>query len=309
MEETEVNARWQAEMGEFFQDLEGRRPDEGSWCSTRSSTSTERTADRRARARPRARDRRASAPSTRSRTAPSSSFAGEVHGLVGENGAGKSTLVKILAGVHRPDSGRLLIDGVEAIFDNARQAQQAGIAIIFQEPTLFPDLSVAENIFIGSQPLKAGHRIDGRRMRRETAALFDRLGVRIDPDRLGTRPVDRRPAARRDREGAHRRRARDRDGRADGSADHLRGRAALRDRAHAARRGRGRAVRVAPPRGDLRALSARHRDARRPARSDEAHRGAHDRVDHPRDGRARHGRALPEGACGARQARAARSSA
>ncbi len=110
-------------------------------------------------------------------------YPGELHGLVGENGAGKSTLVKILAGVHRPDSGRLLIDGVEAIFDNARQAQQAGIAIIFQEPTLFPDLSVAENIFIGSQPLKVGHRIDYRTMRRETAALFDRLGVRMDPDR------------------------------------------------------------------------------------------------------------------------------
>ena len=81
-------------------------------------------------------------------------FAGEVHGLVGENGAGKSTLVKILAGVHRPDAGRLLLDGEEAIFDNAKQSQAAGIAIIFQEPTLFPDLSVAENIFVGVQPLK-----------------------------------------------------------------------------------------------------------------------------------------------------------
>ena len=108
---------------------------------------------------------------------------GEAHGLVGENGAGKSTLVKILAGVHRPESGRLLIDGDEAIFDNTRQSQQAGIAIIFQEPTLFPDLSVAENIFIGSQPLKVGHRIDSRKMRRETVTLFDRLGVRMDPDR------------------------------------------------------------------------------------------------------------------------------
>jgi rhamnose transport system ATP-binding protein len=110
-------------------------------------------------------------------------YPGEVHGLVGENGAGKSTLVKILAGVHRPDTGRLLIDGTEAIFDNAKQSQHAGIAIIFQEPTLFPDLSVAENIFIGAQPLKAGHRIDHRGMRRQTAALFDRLGVRMDPDR------------------------------------------------------------------------------------------------------------------------------
>jgi len=81
-------------------------------------------------------------------------FGGEVHGLVGENGAGKSTLVKILAGVHRPDGGRLVLDGEDAIFDNAKQSQAAGIAIIFQEPTLFPDLSVAENIFVGMQPLK-----------------------------------------------------------------------------------------------------------------------------------------------------------
>jgi len=108
---------------------------------------------------------------------------GEVHGLVGENGAGKSTLVKILAGVHRPDAGRLLLDGEEAIFDSAKQSQAAGIAIIFQEPTLFPDLTVAENIFVGAQPLKRFRRIDGRRMRREAAAVFGRLGVRLDPDR------------------------------------------------------------------------------------------------------------------------------
>jgi rhamnose transport system ATP-binding protein len=111
-------------------------------------------------------------------------YPGEVHGLVGENGAGKSTLVKVLAGVHRPDAGRLLIDGEEAIFDNAKQSQAAGIAIIFQEPTLFPDLSVAENIFVGTQPLKRFRRIDGRRMRHEAARVFDQLGVRIDPDRL-----------------------------------------------------------------------------------------------------------------------------
>ena len=111
-------------------------------------------------------------------------FGGEVHGLVGENGAGKSTLVKILAGVHRLDAGRLVLDGEEAIFDNAKQSQAAGIAIIFQEPTLFPDLTVAENIFVGVQPLKRFRRIDGRRMRREAAALFKQLGVRLDPDRL-----------------------------------------------------------------------------------------------------------------------------
>ena len=111
-------------------------------------------------------------------------FAGEVHGLVGENGAGKSTLVKILAGVHRPEAGRLVLDGEEAIFDNAKQSQAAGIAIIFQEPILFPDLTVAENIFVGAQPLKRFRRIDSRRMRREAAALFAQLGVRIDPERL-----------------------------------------------------------------------------------------------------------------------------
>src|SRR5437868_6100786 len=111
-------------------------------------------------------------------------FGGEVHGLVGENGAGKSTLVKILAGVHRPDDGRLVIDGAEAIFESAKQSQGAGIAIIFQEPTLFPDLTVAENIFVGMQPLKRFRRIDARRMRREASAVFDQLGVRLDPDRL-----------------------------------------------------------------------------------------------------------------------------
>jgi rhamnose transport system ATP-binding protein len=109
---------------------------------------------------------------------------GEIHAVLGENGAGKSTLVKILAGVHRPDEGRMLLRGEEAIFDNAKQSQAAGIAIIFQEPTLFPDLTVAENIFVGMQPLKRFRRIDGRRMRREAAAVFDQLGVGLDPERL-----------------------------------------------------------------------------------------------------------------------------
>src|SRR4029077_17940442 len=110
-------------------------------------------------------------------------YAGEVHGLVGENGAGKSTLGQMLVGVQPLDDGRLLLDGREAIFDNAKQSQEAGIAIIFQEPTLFPDLTVAENIFVGAQALKRFRRIDNRRMRREASAVFSQLGVRIDPDR------------------------------------------------------------------------------------------------------------------------------
>jgi rhamnose transport system ATP-binding protein len=111
-------------------------------------------------------------------------FAGEAHGLVGENGAGKSTLVKILAGVHPPDEGRLIVAGGELVFAGPADARDAGIAVIYQEPTLFPDLSVAENIFIGRQPLGRGRRIDGRRMHAEVAAIFDRLGVPIDPGRV-----------------------------------------------------------------------------------------------------------------------------
>ena len=109
---------------------------------------------------------------------------GEAHALVGENGAGKSTLVKILAGVHRPDSGRVLIEGEEVVFDTTAQAHAAGIAIIFQEPTLFPDLTVAENVFIGAQPLQRFRRIDRRAMRREVERLFAQLGVNLDPDRI-----------------------------------------------------------------------------------------------------------------------------
>ena len=111
-------------------------------------------------------------------------FAGESHALVGENGAGKSTMVKILAGVHQPDSGELLIDGQPVTLHGPAAAQQAGIAVIYQEPTLFPDLSVAENIFMGRQPLAAGRRIDRRRMHADAAALFGRLGVRLDPGRI-----------------------------------------------------------------------------------------------------------------------------
>jgi len=110
--------------------------------------------------------------------------AGEAHALVGENGAGKSTLVKILAGVYQLDSGTLLIDGQPATLGSPAAARDAGIAVIYQEPTLFPDLSVAENIFMGRQPLRAGRRIDARAMRAEAARLFAELGVRLDPLRV-----------------------------------------------------------------------------------------------------------------------------
>ncbi|MEE2046590.1 sugar ABC transporter ATP-binding protein, partial [Nocardiopsis tropica] len=108
---------------------------------------------------------------------------GEIHALVGENGAGKSTLVKTIAGVHRPDSGQLLVDGVPTAFGAPADAQRAGVAVIHQEPTLFPDLSVAENIFVGRQPLTRLRTIDRKRMRSDTGEAFARLGVGMDPDR------------------------------------------------------------------------------------------------------------------------------
>jgi rhamnose transport system ATP-binding protein len=110
-------------------------------------------------------------------------FPGEAHALIGENGAGKSTLVKILAGVYQPDSGRLLLDGEQLRLANPADAREAGIAVIYQEPMLFPDLSVGENIFMGRQPLSSGRRIDGGELRRQVQALMERLGVPLDPNR------------------------------------------------------------------------------------------------------------------------------
>ncbi|HEY8912346.1 MAG TPA: sugar ABC transporter ATP-binding protein [Lacisediminihabitans sp.] len=109
---------------------------------------------------------------------------GEIHALVGENGAGKSTLVKILAGVHQPDSGRFVIDGAEVTFKSPADSKAAGISVIYQEPTLFPDLTVAENIFIGRQPRGRLGLIDRPTMRARARELFSRLGVPIDPDRV-----------------------------------------------------------------------------------------------------------------------------
>ncbi len=109
--------------------------------------------------------------------------AGSIHALVGENGAGKSTLVKIVAGVHRRDGGTFQIDGEPVDFGSTAESKAAGVAVIYQEPTLFPDLSVMENIFMGRQILGRGRRIDKSAMYAETERLFKGLGVRIDPRR------------------------------------------------------------------------------------------------------------------------------
>ena len=109
---------------------------------------------------------------------------GSIHALIGENGAGKSTLVKIIAGLYRRDSVEFRLAGEPVDFHTTAQSKAAGIAVIYQEPTLFPDLSVTENIFMGRQPTNRFGRIDRKAMRTEALEIFGRLGVTIDPDRV-----------------------------------------------------------------------------------------------------------------------------
>jgi rhamnose transport system ATP-binding protein len=109
-------------------------------------------------------------------------YPGEIHALVGENGAGKSTLIKVISGVHQPDGGEIFLQGEQVSFPDPLVARLRGIAAIYQEPTLFPDLNVAENIFMGHQPLRSTtRRIDWARMYAEAGKLLDSLGVDLDP--------------------------------------------------------------------------------------------------------------------------------
>ncbi len=116
--------------------------------------------------------------------------AGEIHGLVGENGAGKSTLMKIIAGVHPEFSGRFLIDGQETRFRSTRDAHAAGIAMVHQELSVAPDLTVAENVFLGNQPTNKLGLVQWRRMAREAGEQLARFGIDVDPmARLGDLPI------------------------------------------------------------------------------------------------------------------------
>ena len=112
--------------------------------------------------------------------------AGEIHGLVGENGAGKSTLMKIIAGVHSEFQGRFILDGRETRFRSVRDARAAGIAMVHQELSVAPDLSVAENVFLGAQPTNRFGLVQWRRMAREAGEQLARFGIDVDPlSRLG----------------------------------------------------------------------------------------------------------------------------
>ncbi len=108
--------------------------------------------------------------------------AGEVHVILGENGAGKSTLMKILSGAVRADSGEILLDGRPVDLSNPLKARRLGISTIYQELSLVPHLSVAENIFLGKTPARWGGVVDFRRMRADARHILDGLGVAIDCD-------------------------------------------------------------------------------------------------------------------------------
>jgi rhamnose transport system ATP-binding protein len=105
--------------------------------------------------------------------------AGRVHSLAGENGAGKSTLVKILGGIHQPDGGQILKDGIDTSILGAADARRKGIAVIHQHPAIFPDLSTAENIFVGRQP-RGMYGIDWAAMNSRARELLSSLRVEID---------------------------------------------------------------------------------------------------------------------------------
>ena len=106
--------------------------------------------------------------------------AGEVHALMGENGAGKSTLIKVLCGIHKRDGGSIELFGQDVHFNNIADSQAAGISVIHQELNMMNHLTVAQNMFIGREP-KKGIIIDDKKMIRDAQALFDRIGVKIDP--------------------------------------------------------------------------------------------------------------------------------
>jgi ABC-type sugar transport system ATPase subunit len=118
--------------------------------------------------------------------------AGEIHAVVGENGAGKSTLVKVIAGFHAPDSGSLYQDGEEVVFVSPRDAIAASIAVVYQEPSLVPMLTVEENMVLGREPTKLGF-VETGTMRRVAKDVLPIVGASIDP---GT-PVERLSIAQR----------------------------------------------------------------------------------------------------------------
>ncbi|MCC8108233.1 MAG: sugar ABC transporter ATP-binding protein [Planctomycetes bacterium] len=108
--------------------------------------------------------------------------AGEIHGLVGENGAGKSTLIKVLTGVHAPDAGTVVVDGAPVCFENPLDAKRRGVSCVYQELNIVRDMSVADNLFLGSPLRRPNSRfLDHAAMRAQTREIMGRMNQDIDP--------------------------------------------------------------------------------------------------------------------------------
>src|SRR5262245_60531275 len=109
---------------------------------------------------------------------------GEVHAVLGENGAGKSTLIKVVSGVYRPDAGKIQVDGRPVDIRTPHDAQALGISTIYQEFTLAPDMTVAENVFLGREPLRlrALAIVDRKALIRQTRDVLASLDLHIDPE-------------------------------------------------------------------------------------------------------------------------------
>jgi ABC-type sugar transport system ATPase subunit len=107
---------------------------------------------------------------------------GSIHAIMGENGAGKSTLMQIIAGVHQPDAGTIEYFGQPVRFSNPSEAQAKGIAIVYQELNLAPNLSIAENIFLGLEPKRSTFFLDREKLRSETVTILGHLGLHQHPD-------------------------------------------------------------------------------------------------------------------------------
>ena len=108
---------------------------------------------------------------------------GEVHALLGENGAGKSTLIKVLGGIYRAEEGKIVIQGKETLINSVADARETGISIIHQEIMLVPNMTIAENIFMGREPTTRSGGVNYRRMNTEAQALIDGFGMNIDASR------------------------------------------------------------------------------------------------------------------------------
>lgn len=118
---------------------------------------------------------------------------GTVHALMGENGAGKSTLMKCLFGMYEKDEGTIMLEGKEIDFKNSKEALESGVAMVHQELNQALKRTVMENLWLGRYPLKFANYIDEKKMYKDSIALFEKLGVKVDPNRtMSTMPVSQR---------------------------------------------------------------------------------------------------------------------